>query len=123
MRSRGAHRVRLLWHVRRSALALSAYRGSAILLKLVNVSIAAAQVISRLVGSLRHPPGFNAHGAERDYTTAIESESASREIARHNASTAPSPAVGYTWQHWAKAPNGVIVHDAASTVDPAQNPG
>jgi hypothetical protein len=51
---------------------LSAYRGTAVLLKLLYVLVAAAQVVPRLVGSLGCAASFNAHGAEWDGGTAIE---------------------------------------------------
>jgi hypothetical protein len=44
---------------------LSAHRGAAVLFKLLDVSIAAAQPVRRLVGGFCCAASFNAHGAER----------------------------------------------------------
>lgn len=102
---------------------LSAYRGTAVLLKLLYVFVAAAQVIPRLVGGLCCAASFNAHGAEWDGGTAIEGcahDLASRWVARRYAAITASRAAGHQTQYWANAPHGEVVHDAASTVDPAR---
>jgi hypothetical protein len=56
----------------RFGISLSAYLGTAMLLKLLYVLVAAAQVAPRLVGGLSRAANFNAHGAEWDGGTAIE---------------------------------------------------
>jgi hypothetical protein len=101
---------------------LSAYRGAAVLFKFLDVIIAAAQPVPRLVGGFYCAASFDAHGAERDGGTAIEWCArclASREIARRYGVTVASRAARHKPQYWTKAPNGGVVHDATSTVDPA----
>jgi hypothetical protein len=56
----------------RLCASLSAYRGAAVLFKLLDVSVAAAQPVPRLLGGFCCAAGFNAHGAERNGGTAIE---------------------------------------------------
>jgi hypothetical protein len=56
----------------RFCASLSAYRGAAVLLKLLDVLVAAAQPVRGLVGGFCCAAGFNAHGAERERGTAIE---------------------------------------------------
>jgi hypothetical protein len=51
---------------------LSAYHGAAVLFKLLDVLVAAAQPVPRLVGGFGCAAGFNAHGTERNGGTAIE---------------------------------------------------
>jgi hypothetical protein len=91
--------------------------------KLLDVLVAAAQLVPRLVGSFCCAAGFNAHGAERDRGTAIEWSAhclASRQIAIQYAVKMASRTAGQKSQYWAKAQNGEVVHAAAtSTVDPA----
>jgi hypothetical protein len=53
-------------------VSLPAYRGAAVLFKLLDVLVAAAQPVPRLVGSFCRAAGFNAHGAERNGGTAVE---------------------------------------------------
>lgn len=106
----------------RVCASLSAYGGAAVLFKLLDVLVAAAQLVPRLVGGFCCAASFNAHSAERDGGTAIEWCAhclASREIARHYAVTIASRAAGHKSQYWTKAPNGEVVHDVPSTVDPA----
>ena len=109
----------------RHALSLSAYRGAAVLFQFLDVLVAAAHLIPRLVGSFCCAAIFNAQGAERESRTAIEWCArwlASREsAARQHAVTTASRAAGPKSQHWAKVPNGEVVHNATSTVDPAPN--
>jgi hypothetical protein len=50
----------------------SAHRGAAVLFKLLDVLVAAAQQVPRLVGGFCCAVGFNAHGAERNGGTAVE---------------------------------------------------
>jgi hypothetical protein len=52
--------------------ARSAYRGEAVLFKLLDVLLAAARHVPGLVGGFCCAAGFNAYGAERDGGTAIE---------------------------------------------------
>lgn len=52
---------------------LSAYRSASVLFKLSDVLVAAAQLVPRLVGGFCCAASFNAHGAERDGGTAVES--------------------------------------------------
>ena len=112
----------------RFCASLSAYRDAAVLFKLLDVLVAAAQPVPGLVGGFGCAAGFNAHGAERDGRTAIEWSAhclASRQIARQYAVNMASRAAGQKsqyWaesQYWAKAQTGEVVHAAASTVDPA----
>jgi hypothetical protein len=101
---------------------LSAYRGAAVLFKLLDVFVAAAQQVPRLVGGFCCAASLNAHGAERDGGTAIEWCAhclASRSIARQYAVTIASRAAGQKAQYWAKAQNGEVVHNATPTVEPA----
>jgi hypothetical protein len=56
----------------RFCASLSAYRGAAVLFKLLDVLVAAAQPVPGLVGGFCCAASFNAHGAERDGGTAIE---------------------------------------------------
>jgi hypothetical protein len=101
---------------------LSAYRGAAVSFQLLDVLVAAAQMVPRLVGGFCCAASFNAQDAERDAGTAIERCAhcwAGREIARQRAMMIASRAAGHKPQYWAKAPNGEVVHDATSTVDPA----
>jgi hypothetical protein len=56
----------------RGCASLSAYRGAAVLFKFLDVLVAAAQPVPRLVGGLCCAAGFNAHGAERNGGTAVE---------------------------------------------------
>jgi hypothetical protein len=56
----------------RFCASLSVYRGTAVLLELLDVLVAAAQLVPRLVSGLCCAAGFNAHDAERDDGTAIE---------------------------------------------------
>jgi hypothetical protein len=51
---------------------LPAYRGAAVLFKLLDVLVAAAQAVPRLVGGFCCAASFNAHGAERNDGTVIE---------------------------------------------------
>jgi hypothetical protein len=51
---------------------LSAYRGAAVLFKFLDVLVAAAQPVPRLVGGFCCAASFNAHGAERNGGTVIE---------------------------------------------------
>jgi hypothetical protein len=51
--------------------ARSAYRGEAVLFKLLDVLLAAAQQVPRLVGGFCCAAGLNAHGAVNDGGTAI----------------------------------------------------
>ena len=101
---------------------LSAYRGAAMLFKLFDVLVAAAQQVPRLVGGFRCLASFNTHGAKRDGGTAVEWCAqclASRSIARHYAVTIASRAAGQKSQYWAKAQKGEVVHDATPTIEPA----
>jgi hypothetical protein len=87
---------------------LSAYRGAAVLFKFLDVLIAAAQPVPRLVGGFCCAAGFNAHGADRNGGTAIEwcaQWSASRQIARRYAVTTASRAAGQKSQYWVKTQN------------------
>jgi len=106
----------------RFCASLSAYRGAAVLFKLLDVLVAAAQPVPGLVGGFCCAARFNAHGAERDGGTAIEWCAhclASRLIARRYAVTVASRAAGQKSQYWAKAENGEVVYHATSTVGPA----
>jgi len=92
------------------------------LFKLLDVLVAAAQLVPRLVGGFCCAASFKAHGAKRDDGTAIEWCAhclASREIARRYAATIASHAALHKSQYWAQAPNIEVIHDATSTVDPA----
>jgi len=106
----------------RFCASLSAYRDAAVLFKLLDVLVAAAQPVPGLVGGFGCAAGFNAHGAERDGGAAIEWSAhclANRQIARQYAVNMASRAAGQKSQYWAKAQNGEVVHAATSTVDPA----
>lgn len=68
----------------RFCASLSAYRDAAVLLKFLDVLVAAAQPVPGLVGGFGCAAGFNAHGTEKDDGTAIEWSAdclASRRIA------------------------------------------
>jgi hypothetical protein len=67
-----ALRQSLVWSYTGVCVSLSAYRGAAVLFKLLDVLVAAAQPVPRLVGGFCCAPGFNAHGAERNGGTVIE---------------------------------------------------
>jgi hypothetical protein len=56
----------------RGCASSSAYRSAAVLFKLLDVLVAAAQPVPRLVGGFCCAASFNAHGAERNGGTAIE---------------------------------------------------
>jgi hypothetical protein len=56
----------------RFCASLSAYRSAAVLFKLLDVLVAAAQLVPRLIGGFCCPTSFNAHGAEGDGGTAVE---------------------------------------------------
>ncbi len=58
--------------ISRRSLSRSAYRPAAVLFKLVDVLVAAAQPVARLVGGFCCAACFNAHRADRDDGTAIE---------------------------------------------------
>ena len=106
----------------RFCASLSAYRDAAVLFKLLDVLVAAAQPVPGLVGGFGCAAGFNAHGAERDDGTAIEWSAhclAGRQIARQYAVNMASRAAVQKSQYWAKAQNGEVLHAATSTVDPA----
>jgi hypothetical protein len=51
---------------------LSAHRSAAVLFKFLDVLVAAAQPVPRLMGGFCCAAGFNAHGAERNGGTAVE---------------------------------------------------
>jgi hypothetical protein len=110
----------------RVCASLSAYRGAAMLLKLSDVSVAAAQPVPGLVGGFGCAAGLNAHRAERQRGTAIEWSAhclASRPIARRYAVTIASRAEGQKSQYWAKAQTAQVVHAATSTNRPAPPTG
>jgi hypothetical protein len=68
----------------RLAGSLSAYSGAAVLFKLADVLVAAAQIVPCLVRGFSCATGFDAHSAEKNDGTAIEwcaDSSASRWIA------------------------------------------
>ena len=99
----------------RLCASLSAYRDAAVFFKLLDVLVAAAQLVPGLVGSFCCAAGFNAHGAERDRGPAIEWSAqclASRQIARQYAVKMASRAAGEKSQYWPKAQNGEVVHAA-----------
>jgi hypothetical protein len=101
---------------------LSAYRGAPVLFKFLDVFVAAAQIVPRLVGGFCCAASFNAHSAERDDGTAVNwcaHCSASRHNARQSAVTAVARAQGQKSQYWAKAKGGEVLHEATSTVIPA----
>jgi hypothetical protein len=105
----------------RFCASLSAYRGAAVLLKLLDVLVAAAQPVPGLVGGFCCAAGFNAHGAERDRGTPIEWSAhclASRQIARRYAVTIASRAAGQQSQYWTKAQNRKVVHAAPRPLTP-----
>jgi hypothetical protein len=90
----------------RFCASLSAYRGAAVLFKLLDVLVAAAQPVPGLVGGFYCAAGFNAHGADRDDGTAIEWSALSltgRQIARQYAVKMASRAAGQKSQYRAKA--------------------
>jgi len=62
----------LVGHTRVGCVSLSANRGAAALFKLLDVLVAAAQPVPRLVGGFGCAAGFNAHGAESNGGTAVE---------------------------------------------------
>lgn len=71
--SRSARRRCFTTHISmRFCASLSAYRGAAVLLKFLDVLVAAAQPVPRLVGGFCYAAGFNAHGADRNGGTAVE---------------------------------------------------
>jgi hypothetical protein len=110
----------------RFCASLSAYRGAAVLLKLLDVLVAAAQPVRGLVGGFCCAAGFNAHGADRERGTAIEWSThclAGRQIARRYAVTIASRGAGQKSQYWAKAQNGEVDHAATSTGRPAPPTG
>jgi hypothetical protein len=93
----------------RFCASLPAYRGAAMLFKLLDVLVAAAQQVARLVGGFCCVARLNAHGAERDGRTAIEWCAhclASRSIARRYAVSVASRAAGQKSQYWT---NGEVV--------------
>jgi hypothetical protein len=81
---------------------LSAYRGAPVLFKFLDVFVATAQVVPRLVGGFCCAASFNAHGAERDDGTAVEwcaQCSARRYNARQSAVTVIARAQGQKSQY------------------------
>jgi hypothetical protein len=60
------------WSYTGVCVSLSAYRGAAVLFKLLDVLVAATQPVPRLVGGFCYAAGFNAHGAQRNGGTAVE---------------------------------------------------
>ncbi len=50
----------------------SAYRGAAVFFEFLDVLVAAAQQVPRLVGGFRCAAAFDAHGAHRNGGTAVE---------------------------------------------------
>ena len=106
----------------RFCASLSAYRGAAVLFKVSDVLVAAAQPISGLVGGFGGPARFNAHGAERDDGAAVKwcarCLASQRHIARKYAVNMASPAAGQKSQYWAKPQDSEVVHAATPTLVP-----
>ena len=105
----------------RICASLSAYRGAAVLFKFLDVLVAAAQQLPRLVSGFCCAASFEAHGAQRDDAAAVERCthcSASRWRARPYAVMIASRRVGQKSQYWAKVRNGEGVHDVTSIVNP-----
>jgi hypothetical protein len=118
----GRRRCSTIHISKRFCESLSAYRSAAVLFKLSDVFVTAAQLIPRLVSGFCCATSFNAHGAERDGGTAVERCAdclTGRSTARQHAVAHASRAARQKSQHWAEAQNGGVVHGATSTVDPA----
>jgi hypothetical protein len=109
----------------RFCASLSTYREAAMLFKLLNVLVAAAQPVPGLAGGFYCAAGFNAYGAEKDRGTAIEWRAlclARWQIATKCVVKSASPAAGQKSQYWAKAQNGEVVHGAPRLLVPPAPP-